>query len=194
MNTRKLTRWIGAALLGVCLSLVATAQSISYFMDVTAASGNKIPGTSVASGYENLIEVSSYSLSAANEVTVGGVGGPSAGVFEFQGIECVMALDGKAYPLLLVRHASALPFSEIVLSGVSFGSGGENPRVFFKLEMKNVFIQSISQQGTNGDQPIVNIMFRPSSIRITTTYIKPNGDPSDPVVFERNLINNTNTY
>jgi hypothetical protein len=66
--------------------------------------------------------------------------------------------------------------------------------VFFKLEMKNTKIESMSQQGTNGDQPIVNVVFRPAAIRITTTFIRPNGSASDPVVFQRDLLTGAATY
>lgn len=104
-----------------------------------------------------------------------------------------MALDGKAYPLMFTGVAAGTVYGEVILSGVSFGQP-EAPVIFFKLEMKDVIIESMQLQGTNGDQPIVNAMFRPSSIRISTSFINPNGSTSTPVVFQRNLLTGAASY
>lgn len=195
MKTNILSRLIIATLFGFCLCLSAQAQSVSYFMKIT---GPNIPGTSVVGGpsdpvnYVDQIEVSSYSLSGAKPVDLSGTT-QTTNDFEFNGLECVMALDGKAYPLMLTGLASGTLYTEIVLDGVSFAQP-DSPRVFFKLEMKNTRIQSITQQGTSGDQPIVSVVFRPTAMRITTRYIKPNGDTSDPVVFVRNIVTGAATY
>lgn len=174
---------------GLCLGLAARAQGLSYLMKIT---GPEINGQSVIEGYENQIEVASYSLSGYKQIESGGGSVPTAGSFQFNGLECVMTLDGKAYPVLLTRMATGGLLTEVVFSGVSFS--GPTSRVFFKLEMKEVLIETMSQQGTNGDQPIVSINFRPSAMRITTTYLNPNGSESDPVVFQWSFVTGTAVY
>jgi len=137
------------------------------------------------------IEVSSYSFSGIRPFELGAL--QEASTFEFRGLECVMALDGRAYSSMLTGLAARTTYTEIVLEGVSF-TLPDAARVFFKLELKNTAIEPMSQQGTNGDQPIVNAVFRPTSIRITTPFIRPNGSASDPVVFQRNLLAGAATY
>lgn len=183
-------RLILATCLGLWLGLAARAQGLSYLLDIN---NPDINGLSTTEGFENQIEVQSYSFAGVNPITIS----PSSsefvsGRFEFNSVDCVLALDGKAYPVLLTKLATGGQLGEVILSGVSFA--GENRRVFFKLEMKDTRIESISQQGTNGDQPIVSVSFRPSSIRITTNHLNADGSESDPVVFTWNLLLNNSTY
>lgn len=181
-----------ALFIGLCLTFTASAQSLAYVLKITRTGTSTIDGLSTMEGYNNQIEVASYSFSGNTPVTLGTGGNPTISRFVFSGVECVLTLDGKAYPRLLIEQAAGRTLSEIILTGVNLN--GETTREFFKLEMKNTFIETISQQGTNGDQPIVNILFRPSSIRLTTNYLNADGSTSDPIVFQWNLVANNATY
>jgi type VI secretion system secreted protein Hcp len=155
------------------------AQSSDFFLKIDSP---VIAGESVVEGYENQIEVVSYSFSGARSTSLAsGPSGVTQGPFEFSEVNFVLLLDTKAVPLMFSRMASGTKIGKITLTGRALSS--ENSFIFMKLELTDAYLSSASVQGNSGDRPIVNITAVPSKILLETTPRNPNGDPGTPSVF-----------
>ncbi|RYD35448.1 MAG: type VI secretion system tube protein Hcp [Verrucomicrobiaceae bacterium] len=175
---------IVATLLAVCcLGTFLHAQSVTYLLDYEG-----IPGSSVIKGYENKIEVLSYSHGVSRTVSSSSGGGSArtVGAPEVGEMSIFMALDTKAN-VELTRAAFTGQGKLIKLIGL-LNQGDAAPRKFLEIELTEGLISSLTQEGSNGNQVYLNLSLNFLRIKFTTIPVDPRtGQPGTPVSFSYDL-------
>jgi len=106
-----------------------------------------INGESVASGFEQQIEVSSWSFGVSSPADVGG-GGMSGGTPSLSDFTCTFDLDSSSYQILKDIYQGT-HVDKVTFTGVKTGGGG-TPYNYMQVIMQNCFITSY-QTGGGGD-------------------------------------------
>lgn len=179
--------WVGLA--------QAEAASLLTFLKFVSTTP-EIKGTSVVSGYEDQIELVNYSFAGETPFDLyAGGGGAGSGKFTFSGVNCLMQIDGRSYPSLMMALATSANLGEVVITVLQTNvAGGGKPVEILKLEMKDVHLTSVDLQGANSDAPVVSALLMPARMQITTVYPKADGTYSDAVVFKWDFTKATASY
>jgi type VI secretion system secreted protein Hcp len=109
-----------------------------------------INGESVAQGFEQQIEVDSWSLGASSPADVGG-GGLSAGTPSLSDFTCTFNLDSSSYQILKDLYKGA-HIDKATFTGVKTGGGG-TPYNYLQIIMTNCFITNYSNGGAGDGVP-----------------------------------------
>lgn len=156
----------------------ANAQGLQYTLQIV---GPEIKGSTVLEGFEDQIAIQSFSFNAGTDVQIGtGTNPVEVSLAQFSGVSCLLALDPKATPKLLLNVIKGQVFQQITLFGVRNIAGTNVDMI--TLTMEDVYISEFSQQGTDGDQPLVQVTFIPVKITYTTKELDNQGGVSDAPV------------
>jgi len=129
-----------------------------------------IPGESVDKANAGSIDILAWSEGLSQSGTTHSGGGGGAGKVNVQDISLTKYLD-SASPLLrqYITSGAIIPNATLTVR-----TSGENPRVFFRIEMKNILVSSVSTGGSSGENRLSeNISLNFAEVR--WTYIKLNG-------------------
>lgn len=150
----------------------AYSQGLQYTLKVE---GPYIEGSSQLDKHEKEIAVQSFAFSSEIGVQIGsGTTNNQLSSSQFGGVSCLIALDSKATPILLFNSLSGHQFAKITLTGVLTGAAATNVDLTV-LEMEGVYIGAFSQQGTDGDQPLCEVIFIPEKITYKTKILDNQG-------------------
>lgn len=129
-----------------------------------------IPGESVDKANVGSVDILAWSEGLSNSGTTHVGGGGGAGKLNVQDISVTKYLDSSS-PLLRQYIASGRIIPSAVLTA---RTSGENPRVFFKIELKNILISSVSAGGSGGEDRLTeNLSLNFAEVK--WTYTKPDG-------------------
>lgn len=129
-----------------------------------------IPGESVDKANAGSVDILAWSegMSQSGTTHIGGGGG--TGKVSVQDISFTKYLDSSS-PLLrqYVSSGAIIPNAMLTVR-----TAGENPRVFFKIELKNILVSSVSAGGSGGEDRLTeNLSLNFAEVR--WTYIKADG-------------------
>lgn len=162
----------------LCLG-TASAQSITYILDY-----DTVPGSTVLSGFEDKIEVLSYSQGVGRAVSAptGPGGNREASVPSVGEMNVLMALDPKA-SIGLLKEAHIGEGKTVKLKGLR-SAGQSGFQQFMEIELTNTMISGLNQEGSNGNQVYVNLTLNFTKIKYTIWKINPQtGEPETPESF-----------
>jgi type VI secretion system secreted protein Hcp len=117
-----------------------------------------VPGESTASGYEEQIEIISYSheVSQPTAAAASTAGGATTGRCEHGDFSVTKEID-KASPILAQKCSEGSHISEIVLTLCR--AGGESSVPFMEYKLSNVVVSRVSPGGNKVDLPLEEIDF-----------------------------------
>lgn len=147
-------------------------------------------GDSQVNGREDWIDLTSFSAGIENTVTIGGAGSGS-GRASFHDFKISKWVDRASIGLMSssVRGAS---YQEVIIEVTN----PLNENLLLRIEMKLVFVQSLSMDQADGDDKIQEqVTLKYGSHRITTFTFDPKTGKSTPSgVHEWNMVENQANY
>jgi type VI secretion system secreted protein Hcp len=133
-----------------------------------------VDGESQAKGHTNEIEVFSFSLGASNPSNVASGTGSGAGKVDVSSLSIQKQLDNSSAKLFQ-NCCNGKHFAKATL--VTREAGGDAPVEYYKLELQEVFIDSISWGGASGGgKPSESVAL--SFNKINITYLPQKADGS----------------
>ncbi|RYD26801.1 MAG: type VI secretion system tube protein Hcp [Verrucomicrobiaceae bacterium] len=172
-----------ALLVSCCLGTLVRAQSVTYFLDYEG-----IPGSTTMVGFENKIEVLSYSSGVGRAISTptGASSNREASAPSVSELTVFIALDPKAN-MELTKAAFIGNGKTVKLKGVRAVGDGP-PQLFMEIEMTDTMIAALSQEGSNGNQVYINLSLNFTKVKYTTIPFNPQtGQPGQPQIFTYNL-------
>ena len=167
----------------LCTVLTVNAQS-DIVMQITSNSG-LIEGESTLPNYSKWIVVSAYSNGVSTTVNIGPGG---AGVPNFQDLAFTLCVDKSMIPLKQVLFTGQ-PLTKVNVEFLKSSPNGTF--AFYKIQMEGVYITSISEGGSVGnDVMMANVTFSPSRVRYIYTPTLPSGLPGTPMQYGWDRITN----
>jgi len=123
-----------------------------------------VEGESKAAGYENSIEVFSFSFGASNPVSRTGAGGLGAGKVDISAVNFMKKTD-KSTPKLFQACCDGQHFDKCSLT---MRKAGGKQVEFFELALKKVYIESYQVSGSGGgdDTPSESISMAFESLEV----------------------------
>ncbi len=142
----------------------ASAQIIMRAVD---SEGRVIKGEAFLRGYEDLIEVQSYSMGIAGCSNVSGTAGTSRA-------KCAATIGDLNWTTILDRSSTS--FKKALLEGKALqsldltfiGGNQEVSRVYYRIRMEDVLITSFQESGSSADRPFTSVSA--SGSRIAWAY------------------------
>ncbi|WP_269537675.1 type VI secretion system tube protein Hcp [Cerasicoccus fimbriatus] len=176
-------------LASIALALLPSSllgQQVNYFMSIN---GPAIEGGSQIVGYENQIELLSYSLGVSNNLVVNS-GGISSGTSSWSALNAIIETDSKAIPDLFLLAANGAKTEEIILTGVNL-TGPSGKIEFLKITLEDCYIASVDLQGADGDRGVFSVDIAYLKITIETKTVDPKtGEAGDSFSMGWNLETN----
>jgi len=130
------------------------------FLTLKTQKCSQIKGETTQKGFEDYVEIESYSLGAsygvAGPAAGGGTGGASSGKATLQDVH-FMAKQGKESVALFKCCATGDPVEEAVLKCLREASGGR--QVYFTMTLKDGFVSSIQWSGSGSENQIPMVYF-----------------------------------
>ena len=158
-------------------------MSIDAFLKI-----GDIKGESVAQGYEDAIDVLSWSWGINNSGSVGKGGGGGAGKADFQPLNITKYVD-KASPNLIQMLAKGKHFSTASLHICKSGDGKQE---YLTIEFEEVLVENVSVGGAEGDERLVeNISLIFGKIKYTYKPQKTDGSLGGAVEAQWNIATNS---
>lgn len=141
----------------------------------------ELKGESTAKGFENTIEIYSFSWGASNPVTVGsGTGGMSGGKVSVSSFN-VMKKTDKASPELFAACCTGKHYGKAT---VTMRKAGGKQETFLVYTFTEVMVESVQWSGSSGgdDTPTESLSLAFGKVEISYTAQKPDGTmDSSPV-------------
>lgn len=179
------------ALLSLFTALTIASANADIYLRFTNSS---IPteGESTTKGRENWIDATSFSFGLETVVNLGGGGGISSGKAQFQALEITKNVD-KSSPALMTATATGSHYGDLVLEVTRQNADLNGEIVFFKIEMKDVLIESVQSGFSDGDDRIEeNVVIIYGSHKITTYSTNPKtGEVTVSGTHQWSIITNT---
>ncbi|WP_313771318.1 type VI secretion system tube protein Hcp [Rheinheimera sp. 4Y26] len=144
---------------------ITASAAVDMFLKIEG-----IPGETTDKANIGSVDILAWSEGLSQSGTTHLGGGAGAGKVNVQDISFTKYLDSSS-PVLrqYISSGSIIPSAILTVR-----SGGEIPQVFFKIEMKNILISSVSAGGSGGEDRLTeNLTLNFAEVR--WTYIKPNG-------------------
>jgi type VI secretion system secreted protein Hcp len=120
----------------------------SMFLQINSESGGAVNGESIAAGYENQIEVTGYSIGAAQKGASSSGKGGSTGTATIQDVVITAVMD-KSFPTLLQMAGNGTHIKNATLTICKTG-GGLFP--YHIITMTSGILSSVSAAGTTNDE------------------------------------------
>ena len=119
----------------------------------------EIDGEVTVAGFENWIEVNSFSWGLTNAIAVGGTGGAGAGKASFQDIHFLTQVS-QASPQILTTAASEKPIDTVEFDWIKGEALQKGSGSFLKIKLEDVLVSSYQIGGAedaNDDRPSESI-------------------------------------
>lgn len=122
-------------------------MAASMYLQINAQSGGAVAGESIAAGFENQIEVDSYTWGVAQSGVSGAGKGGSTGTSNVSDMIITADMD-KSFPILAQMGGTGMHVTSAVLTICKTG-GGLFP--YHKITMTNGILTAVQGAGTTGD-------------------------------------------
>ena len=136
---------------------------IHLLIEATGSTQGPILGESIVPGYENAIDLTSFSHSVYVPSGANGVPSGPASVSDLS----VAALFDRATVSLLQAMSTNESFSSFKMEVVDDLGGAKMPMVLLQYELQGGYLSSISESGSDGQQPAVSYTFSYNTVTIT---------------------------
>lgn len=139
-----------------------------------------VEGESTADGFENQIEIYSFSWGASNPVTIGpgtkGSGGGRVSLSSFN----IMKKTDKTSPVLFMQCCQGKHYDSAVLS---MRKAGGDQNVYLSYTFSQVYVDSIQWSGSSGgdDTPTESVSFTFAKVEISYCPQKTDGSLDSPI-------------
>jgi len=135
-------------------------MAVEMFLDV-----DTVQGESQVKGFENKIDIFSFSLGASNPSSVSTGAGSGAGKVSISSISVQKVVD-KATAKLFLACCQGKHFSKGTLTVRE--AGGDSPVDYLVMDFTQLFVDSISWGGASGgDKPSESLSFSFASVKMT---------------------------
>src|SRR5215471_1284267 len=135
-------------------------MAVEMFLDIET-----VPGESQVKGFENKIDIFSFSLGASNPTSVATGAGSGAGKVSVSSMSIQKVVD-KATAKLFLACCQGKHYSKGKLTVRE--AGGDSPVEYLTLDFTQLFVDSISWGGASGgDKPSESLSFSFGTIKIT---------------------------
>ena len=191
INTYSFRRyWLSSLLLGTALTLSWTANADAATVVYLKWSDSSIVGDSTNAQHPGEVVLTSYSQNDSNPVNLtrgSGAGGKAA-----CGQITIMKQLDRSSPEFLGKVFQGSVSSATVPVTITFEkSAAEVPFQFYKVQLYEVAVTSITQNDSQGDTVSETIMLEAGKFRFTYTPQKPDGTKGTAVVFGWDCLKNT---
>lgn len=134
-------------------------MAVEMFLDL-----DSVTGESQANGFQNKIDIFSYSLGVSNPTSVSTGSGSGAGKASFSSMVVQKTVDKSSTTLF----SSCCKGAHLATGKLTVReAGGDSPVEYLVMEFTEVFIDSISWGGaTGGDKPSESVSFSFKTIKI----------------------------
>ena len=147
-----------------------------------------VPGESKTSGFEDQIDVLSFSWGASNPTSVSRGGGSASGRVDMSSISIQKEVD-KASPKFMEAVCWGKHFADGTLTVRE--SSGDKPLEYYVLELKQVFVDSFSVGGASqGGKPSESVSFSFAEIKLKYTAQDEKGGQGDKLEYAFNVQKN----
>jgi type VI secretion system Hcp family effector len=137
--------------------------ALHLVIQATGSNQGTILGESTVPGYENAIDLTSFSHSVYVPSGANGVPSGPASVSDLS----VSALFDRATVSLLQAMSTNESFSSFKMELVDDLGGAKMPMVLLQYELQGGYLSSISESGSGGQQPAVSYSFSYNRVTIT---------------------------
>jgi len=135
-------------------------MAVEMFLDI-----DTIQGESQVKGFENKMDIFSFSLSTSNPTGVATGSGSGAGKVDISSMQVSKMVD-KATAKLFLACCQGKHFGTGKLTVRE--AGGETPVEYLVMDFTQIFVDSISWGGaTGGDKPTESLSFSFASVKMT---------------------------
>jgi type VI secretion system secreted protein Hcp len=151
-----------------------------------------VTGESTRKGAEGWIQIMSFSWGAANPVSLGtGTGGAGSSKVTISTINVIKQTDSSS-PLLFQKCCAGTHYPTGIVS-IRKASGTDTGLEYFKIEMTEVFVESIQVSGSSGgdDTPTESVSLAFGSIKETYQPQKVDGTPGAAQIGQWNVKTNS---
>jgi type VI secretion system secreted protein Hcp len=179
-----------SVLLGTALTLSWTANAGATTVVYLKWSDSSIVGDSTNAQHPNEVVLTSYSQNDSNPVNLARGAGGSTGKATCGQITIMKQLD-RSSPEFLGKVFQGSVSSPTVPVTITFESVAEVPFQFYKVQLYEVAVTSITQNDSQGDTVHETIMLEAGKFRFTYTPQKPDGTKGTVVVFGWDCTRNT---
>jgi type VI secretion system secreted protein Hcp len=126
---------------------------------------DSIDGESVTKGFENQIQILSFSWGGSNVSSVAGTGGSGAGKVDLSDLSIMKHLD-SASPLMYKALVSGLHVKTATLSAAKSGAGGASggSKAFLTISLGELFVTSMQLSGSS-EIPTESVSFSYNTIK-----------------------------
>jgi type VI secretion system secreted protein Hcp len=140
-----------------------------------------LAGESTRQGFEQQMEIKSFSWGATNPATIGAGGGGGAGKVSITSFN-ITKLSDVASPLLFQSCCRGDHYPKAVITLIK--SGGTSAFDFIKYEFEKVYVESVQWSGAAGgdDTPLESVSLAFSRVSFTYTPQNPDGSKGSPAV------------
>jgi type VI secretion system secreted protein Hcp len=145
------------------------------------------PGESQATGFEEQIDVLSFSLGASNPSSVASGGGSGAGKVDVSSLSLQKIVD-KASPKLFEHCCLG---THVATAKLTVREAGGKPLDYYVLDLKEVFVDNVSVGGASGGgKPSESVSLSFAEFKLTYQSQDEKGAKKDKVEFGFNLKKN----
>lgn len=140
-----------------------------------------IKGESTRKGFEEQIEILSFSVGASNPTTIGSGGGGGSGKASLSSFN-VMKMSDKASPVLFQKCCQGAHFPKATIT--LHKAGGDEAVDYLVYELERVYVESVQWSGSSGgdDRPSESLSLAFGKITVTYTEQTETGAKGSPVV------------
>jgi type VI secretion system secreted protein Hcp len=137
-------------------------MAAEMFLDI-----DTVPGESKVTGFENKIDIFSFSLGASNPSSVSTGSGSGAGKVSISSMSVQKVVD-KASPKLFLSCCQGKHYPKGTLTIRE--AGGDAPVEYLKLDFTQLFVDSISWGGASGgEKPSESVSFSFATVKFSYT-------------------------
>lgn len=160
-------------------NITGVAQLPTIFMQINDP--GQINGESLSSTHTNWIDVQSFQggAGAAVSITSGGISAGRPTTSDFTFLLCVD--KATAHLKTQMYLGSEIPSVVVDFERVD---GASNVVTYYKIELANAYVTSVSEAGTNSDgKPLVSLSLAFRKFKYTYRPLTANGSLGTPIVF-----------
>lgn len=186
-STNKFLPWTAVAVVCLICSTSPLMAAESMFLNIPG-----IKGESTVSGYQNQINVYSFSWGASYPSTNSntGVGGGTTNKTSFVPLTILKNVDSASTPLYLACAQTAKLQDPVVFTIAKTSSSG-SLQAFYTITLTNVYVQSVQASGATGGTPTESLSLIYGYIQWSYTPFNSSGQPGTPIVHSWDIIDNT---
>jgi type VI secretion system secreted protein Hcp len=164
------------------LTSLPALAAVNMYLEIDGIQGESVQSKSVGA-----IDVLAWSNGLSNSASFQAGAGGGAGKANFQDLSITKYLD-SASPYLMLYTSTGQHIDSATLT---VRRAGETNSLYFKVELKNIIVTSVSSGGSGGEDRLTeNISLNYSEIRWTYYPIDGNGNVTTPITVGYNIAEN----